>query len=131
MSAMVVLKAVSIWMLILVLAVLNGGLREAVLIPRLGATLGLVLSGVLLTGAILVITWMLLPWLGVRGSWPLLATGLGWLTLTLVFEFSFGLARGKPLTEILHAYTFADGNLWPLVLVVTALAPWLLGRHRC
>ncbi len=60
----------------------------------------------------------------------LLGVGLGWLVLTLIFEFGFGLLRGKSLPELLQAYTFTDGNLWPVVLVVTVFAPWLAARLR-
>lgn len=130
MGAAVILKALAVWALILVLAMANGTLREAILIPRLGSVPGLVLSGLLLIALILGVSWLLLPWLGVRGTGPLLAVGMGWLALTLVFEFSFGLAQGKSLAEILAAYTFAGGNLWLLVLVVTALAPWLAAHWR-
>ena len=56
--------------------------------------------------------------------------GLGWLALTVRFEFSFGLLRGQVLAQIFEAYTFAGGNPWPLVLAVTALAPWLGARLR-
>ena len=56
--------------------------------------------------------------------------GLGWLALTLGFEFSFGLLRGRTLDEILAAYRFEGGNLWALVLLVTACAPWLVGWLR-
>jgi hypothetical protein len=51
--------------------------------------------------------------------------GLGWLALTLIFEFSFGLWQGKSLQVLLEAYTFKDGNIWPVILVVTVLAPYL------
>jgi len=72
----------------------------------------------------------LLPWIGLRGRRAQLLTGLGWLALTLGFEFSFGLLRGRTLDEILAAYRFEGSNLWPLVLLVTACAPWLVGWLR-
>ncbi|MEQ9547444.1 MAG: hypothetical protein RIK85_15685 [Marinobacter sp.] len=56
--------------------------------------------------------------------------GFGWLALTLAFEFSFGLAQGKSWPVMLEAYTFRDGNLWPIVLVVTACAPFIAARVR-
>jgi hypothetical protein len=123
-------KALSVWAAILVMAFANGILREAVLIPSLGRTLGLVLSGLLLSCLILLTAYVSLPWLGIRGSGELIAVGLAWLALTLVFEFSFGLSRGRPLSEILEAYTFKDGNIWPVVLLITALSPWLAGTFR-
>jgi hypothetical protein len=123
-------KAFAIWAGILVLAVANGVLREAILIPKFGKTPGLALSGILLSVLILAVACVTLPWLDVHASSELLAIGLGWLLLTLVFEFSFGLLRGKPMTEILQAYTFKDGNIWPVVLLVTALSPWIAARLR-
>ena len=44
-------------------------------------------------------------------------------------EFAL-LSRGKPLSEILEAYTFKDGNIWPVVLLITAAAPWLASMLR-
>ena len=130
MTIQVAAKALGIWGVILVLAVVNGALREAVLIPNLGSMAGLILSGVLLSLLILAATYLLLPWLGIRRSGQLLLVGLCWLALTLVFEFSFGVLRGKDLHEMLGAYTFKGGNLWSVVLVVTAVAPWLAAKLR-
>lgn len=129
MVAQMAVKAFGLWFVILVLAVANGALREAVLIPRLGSASGLVVSGVLLSALILVVAYLGVPWLHARGR-GLLIVGLGWLAATLVFEFSFGLLRGKPLDEIMAAYAFRDGNLWPLVLLIIAVAPWLAGKLR-
>jgi len=125
-------RAVLVWSALLPLAVANGLLREAVLIPALGAAPGLALSGILLAGLILVVAYLALPWLGTDRPAALAAIGAGWLALTLGFEFAFGLLRGQPLPEMLAAYTFAGGNLWPVVLLVTGLAPGLAAwlHHR-
>ena len=126
----IALKAMAIWSGILVLAVLNGALREAIFIPRLGMTAGLVLSGVLLSSLIFAVAYFSLPWTGARRITELLGIGLGWLAATLVFEFSFGLWQGQSWQVMLEAYTFKGGNIWPAVLVVTALAPYLAARLR-
>lgn len=126
----VVTKALAIWFVILVLAIVNGTLRETVLIPLLGTTFGLVFSGVLLSLLILAVTYYLLPWLGIRRLGQLFFIGFCWLILTLIFEFSFGLLLGKALPEIIEAYTFKDGNLWPAILVVMVMAPWLSAKFR-
>jgi len=130
-EAVLVLKSVTAWLLILALAVANGVLREAILIPALGPVGGLVLSGVLLSLLVAAVAYAfvrLVP--GLSPSQGLLVGSL-WLGLTLVFEFSFG--RGlqhKPWAELLDAYRFKGGNLWPLVLLVTLLAPYLAARAR-
>lgn len=123
-------KALMAWVWILVLAIANGGLREAVLIPNLGQTLGFLLSGLLLSCLIVLVAYLTAPWIGARSARAQSLVGLGWLSATLVFEFSFGLLQGMPLADILEAYTFKDGNIWPLVLAVTASAPWVAAKLR-
>ena len=130
MALAVVGKAFSVWVAILGLAIANGMFREVVLTATLGEVPGLVVSGVLLSCLILFVTYLSLPWLGVLGCSQLIGIGLMWLVLTLVFEFSFGLAQGKTLSVLLEAYSFEGGNIWPLVLLVTALAPWLAAKVR-
>lgn len=126
----VALKALAIWTGILVLAVANGALREAVLIPRFGIPPALVLSGLVLSAAIIAMAYFSLPWLQIRRLWQFWAVGFGWLALTLVFEFAFGLWQGKSWPVLLEAYTFKDGNIWPVVLAVTVLAPYVAARLR-
>ena len=130
MPVVVTLKALAIWVGILMFAVLNGVLRETILIPQLGTATSLTLSGVLLSVIILVIAYFSLPWLGARRLAELAVIGLGWLALTIVFEFSFGLLQGKSWQVLLEAYMFKGGNIWPAVLVVLALAPWLAAKFR-
>lgn len=130
MPVMLTLKAFAIWTGILVLAVLNGALREGVLTPKLGTAPGLVLSGVLLSALIVVVAYLSLPWLDTRRPAELAGIGLGWLALTLVFEFSFGLWQGKSWQVMLDAYTFKGANIWPAVLVVIAIAPYLAAKFR-
>ena len=124
-------KAIAIWAGILVLAVANGWLREAVLIPRIRRFPGLFISGLLLSLAILAVAYASLPWLGTKSTAGLVAIGLVWLGLTLAFEMGYGhLAQGKSWSELLQAYTFQDGNIWPIVLACTAAAPYLAAKLR-
>lgn len=123
-------KGVVIWLGILLLAIVNGLFREAILAPELGKVPGFLASGVLLSALILFVSWLTLPWFGHPNGRQCLAIGAGWLLLTLVFEFSFGLVRGLSWSRLLDAYTFRDGNIWPLVLLVTAMAPYISARVR-
>jgi hypothetical protein len=124
------LKALVIWIGILPLAIANGAFREAVLIPVLGHNAGLVLSGILLSLGILIVAYLALPWIGRTSPATYVLTGLAWLCLTLVFEFGFGLVQGKSWAQLLEAYMFRDGNIWPVVLLVTAAAPYVSARFR-
>ena len=101
------LRPVIAWLAILVLAVLNGVVREALLLRRFGRTAAYLAS-----------------------AGRALRVGALWLVMTVIFEFGFGIVQGKPWREILAQYTFADGNIWPLLLIVVLFAPWLAWRFR-
>ncbi|TKV69289.1 hypothetical protein FDP08_14870 [Marinobacter panjinensis] len=126
----VAFKALVIWVGVLFLAIANGVLRESVLVPGFGTPTALVLSGLLLSALIIGVAYFALPWLHIRRPLALWIVGLGWLVLTLVFEFSFGLWQGKSWSELLEAYTFKGGNIWPVVLAATALAPYIAAKLR-
>ncbi len=122
--------ALLLWLFILVLAIANGALREQLLIPRLGSVTGLIVSGCLLSCLIILVAFIGVPWLGMLKNFEYLFIGLSWLLLTLTFEVGFGLALHKSWSELLQAYTFKGGNIWPVVLTVIALAPWLAAKLR-
>lgn len=132
MAFFIVAKAIGVWCAILILAIANGIFRESVLIPLFGMTTGLIGSGIILCTLIITLAYIALPWLRLTASAGYFLIGLCWLFLTLVFEFTLGyLVQGKPLPELLAAYTFKDGNIWPIVLLVTVLAPYIAAKIRC
>jgi hypothetical protein len=125
------LKALVPWLAILVLAILNGILREKALLPALGPFGAHIASGTLLSGCIFAVAFLASRWYGRLSFAQWWLVGLFWLVLTLAFEFAFGrLVQHKPWAELLEAYTFQGGNLWPLVLVATLVSPWLAARLR-
>ncbi len=131
MTKTVWLKASALWLAILVLAILNGILREKGLIPALGSFAGFIASGTILSLCIFLMAFSAVPWYGPLALPQWLLVGLFWLLLTLMFEFSFGrIAQHKPWTELFEAYTFQGGNIWPIVLVVTFISPWLAAKIR-
>ncbi|MDN7123441.1 hypothetical protein J6I90_00930 [Pseudidiomarina sp. 1APP75-32.1] len=130
MSMRIALKVLMVWAGILVLAIANGLLRESVLLPTFGTPAALVLSGLILSALILMVAYLSLPWLQVNSNAQLFLVGISWLALTLVFEFSFGLWQGKSWPELLEAYSFKDGNIWLVVLLVTTLSPYIAGKLR-
>jgi len=124
-------KSVAIWLVILVLAILNGVFRETVLLPNLSTRIAFVVSGILLSLLIVIVALAFSRWLVLTTPSRCFRIGALWLTLTLVFEFGFGLfVQDKALSELLDAYTFKDANIWPVVLLVTLFAPLLAGRIR-
>lgn len=126
-----ILRALAVWLLLLILAVLNGGLRDTQLSPRLGDTVGRGISTLLLCGLIVLATWLTIGWIRPGGSREALAVGALWVALTLAFEFGVGhYGFGKPWPELLADYDLSRGRIWITVLVVTLLAPWWTARSR-
>jgi hypothetical protein len=118
------------WLGLLMLATLNGALRERVLIPYFGPVAGLVGSGLLLCALVLCVSLIATPTLHYKGV-NLWAVGALWLVLTLSFEFLFGVwIQHKSLLAIMNAYTFAGGNLWSLVLLMIFSGPRLAAKIR-
>ena len=131
MAYVMVAKAFAVWWGILILAIANGTFRGSVLLPLFGMTTGLLLSGIILCTVIIAIAYIALPWIGQTSMAGYYMIGAGWLFLTLIFEFTFGyFVQGKSLPGLLEAYTFEGGNIWPIVLVVTALAPYIAAKIR-
>lgn len=125
------IKATLLWGAILVCAILNGALREQLLIPAMGSFAGLIVSGILLATCIFLVAWFAAPWYGRLAAQQWIVIGLFWLLLTLIFEFGFGrFVQHQTWAELFDAYTFRGGNIWPLVLVVTCIAPWVVAKIR-
>ena len=124
------IKVFVVWFAILVVAVLNGSLREFVLTPAFGPFAGRLASGVILCAAILLAAWLAMPWFGAMSPARAWAIGAFWLVATLTFEVGIGLAQGRDFRELFAAYTFEGGNIWPLILVSALVAPPIAARLR-
>ena len=116
-----ILKSLIIWFYFIPIAILNGGLREYVLVKTIGAEWALPVSGITLSVCIFPKTFTS------KDGWLI---GTGWVLLTIVFEFAAGLAGGSTVSELLAAYNPLSGNLWLLVLVTTLLSPIITKNCR-
>jgi hypothetical protein len=119
------------WLLLLVVAIGNGMLREASygrVLPELAAHQLSTLTGMAFTG--LCAWWLLRVWplQTTRQAWQV---GLLWLLLTVAFEFLFGhYVAGHAWQLLLHDYNLATGRVWSLFLLWIALMPYLFFRLR-
>ena len=123
-------RALVIWFALLLVAVANGAFRETMLIPRFGSQTSHIASTLMLCAGILIVTYLAVPWIRPGSLRDTIAIGLAWLVLTLAFEFGFGRARGKPWAELLADYDVFKGRIWVVVLLTTAVAPYLTARAR-
>jgi hypothetical protein len=123
-------RALLIWMALLGGAIVNGAVRQAWLIPRVGDRWGHVLSTVTLSVIILVIAALSSGWIGYATRRQALAVGALWVTCTVAFEFLAGhYLFGTPWDRLVADYNLAAGRIWILVLVTTLIAPVVVS-HR-
>lgn len=126
-----ILRALAVWCLLVVLAVLNGGVRDTWLGPRLGAPIGRAVSTLMLCGLIFLTSWATIGWIRPATRADAFEVGVVWLALTLAFEFGVGhYGFGKPWRELLADYDLSRGRIWIAVLIVTLFAPLCAARLR-
>ena len=124
------LRALGVWCGFVLMAVINGAVRESVITPRLGAARGGQLSAILLALIILLVTYASIRWIAPKDSSDAWRIGFCWLLLVLLFEFGLGRAQGMSWSAMLEEYKFWTGKLWVLVLLSATTAPFLTGRLR-
>lgn len=119
------------WLGLMLLAILNGTLRQALYADRLGE-----LSAHQLSTAILLLAFTAYLW-GLSTAWPIGSAGLAWriglLWLCLTLAFETGMVRlvgGHPWERLLHEYDLLAGRVWLLVPLWTLLGPYVAFRLR-
>jgi hypothetical protein len=124
-------RSLVVWLVLLVLAIANAGLREALITPMRGPSAGHVISTITLCAAILVVSWIAIGWIRPFSSHDAWAIGALWFGLTVAFEFLAGhYLFGNPWSRLLEDYNVLHGRVWVLVLLTTGLAPVLCAHAR-
>lgn len=119
-----VLRALIAWLILLLLAMLNGTLREALLVPSMNESVARAISTVTLSILIFSATWILLPWIRPPSPGAAWTIGCIWLALTLAFEFLAGhYLFGESWDRLLAQYNVLGGQIWILVLIATLVSP--------
>lgn len=118
-----------VWFAMLVMASLNGGLREAFLVPALGAGPARAVSTLLLCAIVLLLTYVTIGWIHPRTPGEAWRVGALWVALTLAFEFLAGhYLFGNPWSELLGEYNLLRGRIWIFALITILVAPRVCSR---
>lgn len=121
------LRALAIWLLIILTESAQGSLRRLLTDPDVEF---LIRQASVVTGALVIfaITWFSLRWMRIRTAAGALAVGVFWVGLTVVFELALSRAMGLPWSRVLEDYDLLHGGLMPLGLAAMALTPWIVRR---
>lgn len=125
------LYSLSMWMLFVIIAILNGTFRELYLSPNISEYSAHVLSTLILSSLILLLSYFFLK--STKTPYTLQDTwwiGALWLSLTILFEFVFGHYVMHHLwATLLSDYNFLKGRLWCLVLISTFSSPYICSKY--
>lgn len=123
-------RALLVWLAIVVAETIHGILRGLFLVPAIGdlpsRQVG-VATGSLI---ILVIAILASRWLGARTRRSQLQVGVTWVVLMLAFEIGLGRALGFGWDRLLADYDPRQGGFMVLGLMVLLLAPMIAARVR-
>ena len=124
-------KSLGVWLLIVIMAIINGAVREKLLTPLMGSDLSLPISGITLSALVFVIAYLTIPFFGEVKTKVYFFIGLFWIVLTLAFEYLFGhFVVGKPWHEINQVFNIFKGDLFLLVLIVSFVSPRIAAKLR-
>lgn len=124
-----ILRYTFAWFILMIAAIINGAIREAVYKNSLGdlrAHQLSTLTGIILFGVVIWVLSRIWPLASAQQAWTV---GFIWLAMTIAFEFLFGhFVAGHPWSKLLQDYNIFAGRVWLLVLIWTTIAPYLFYR---
>jgi len=119
------------WLGLVILAIINGTLREKaygqfmdeLTAHQLSTAIGLILFSSYI--------WFLTGKFRIESSKQAISIGGMWLCMTVLFEFVFGhYVMGHSWNRLFHDYNLLKGRIWILILIWTASAPYVFYQIR-
>ena len=124
-----ILKYMTAWFVMLLVAVANGAVRDFTYgkcLDELSAHQLSTASGVLLLG---IVIWAFVRFYPPSSSREAVLLGFFWMGITVVFEFVFfHYVGGHSWSELLANYNIVKGRVWVVVLIWVAIAPYVFFR---
>ena len=117
-----------LWVMIIPIAILNGGFREYVLV-NLGM-LALPLSGIILSVCIFIVAYLLVPKIKNCAKRDYILFGVMWFVLTNLFDLSAYIKSGEGFGGLLESYNIFTGNTWLIVVLSALLSPMLVMKIK-
>lgn len=125
------LKYTAAWFGMMVLAILNGAIRELLYKPYVGDLSAHQISTITLLVFFTVYLWILMSNWNIGSENQAWIIGSLWLIMTLIFEFGFGhFIAGNSWDKLLHDYNILAGRVWIFALIWILTAPYVLFRIR-
>ncbi len=119
------------WIGMVVLAILNGIMRESLYKQYMHELTAHQVSTLILLILFGIYVWFLTGFRPLESAKQALLIGVMWCVMTVVFEFVFGhYVAGHTWSKLFQDYNLVKGRLWSLVLIWTTIAPYIYYRIR-
>ena len=123
------LKFILLWFPMLLIAVINGVIREAWFVKHMPTAAAHRVSTLTLIFLFAIYMAIIFSHFKLQSATHAVSVGLTWMVMTLIFEFGFGLYRGKEWAELLGDYNIFQGRLWVLIPLSLAVGPYIFYRY--
>lgn len=122
--------ALIVWVLFVLLAVINGLVRNEYYPSEFSELLKHQISSILYILVLLLVMYFFFNGFGaVYNKKDLWVIGAIWVFMTVIFEFLFGhYVMGHEMSFLYADYNIFNGRLWSLVLIFTFIGPRLVAR---
>ncbi len=115
------------WFLLMMVAILNGILRQSLFLTSFGEHTAHQISTVTGIIFIFIVVWLLNKRWKIESRQQAVYIGLIWLLMTVLFEFGFGhFVMGHSWTHLLADYNLLAGRVWSLFLLFVFIVPSLV-----
>lgn len=122
-------KYLAAWLVMLLVAVANGAVRDITYGPQVDALTAHQISTVTAILLLGLVIWLCSAVMPVSSKREAVLLGLFWAALTVAFEFVFfHFIGGHSWSELFANYNVGQGRVWVFVVLWTAVAPWFFFR---
>lgn len=130
MDTKLIIITLGVWFIFVILAIINGGIRDRYFKPYVGDLTAHKISTIIFIVAILIVTYLILKFSNLKLSdSEAIIIGAIWLLLTIFFEFIAGhYIFGNSWEKIVGDYNIFKGRIWSFVLLITFIAPYLTNK---
>ncbi len=127
---MYLVRAILVWIVIILAESVNGSFREIVLVPSFGERFAKQIGFFVGVSIIFSVTYGFIRWINTPNTRSLFAIGFLWMVMTVVFEFGLGKMLGYPTERMMQDYDLSRGGLMGFGLVLLLIVPWLAARVK-
>lgn len=108
----------------------NAGFREFVIIRYFAELRAHQLSTLVLIFLVAIYVWFVFPLLEIHNEYGAFLTGIFWVILTVMFEFTLGRMMNRSWASLFQQYDISSGRIWSIFILCLLCLPYLVYTIR-